>query len=166
MIARFSFLPTSKRNTSPGTHGSTVIIIYYLTGTAEAGTSFGPCLCSRADVASCCSWRNAGTQSGASCAFAERGRCSSACRCEPLTPLFLRLATLNVDTFGLLNAKAKLVEGDLLANVQYIPSGLFTISRAGSMKHWVRPLPIRSTVGQRRIAKSHAAAGGEGVLAS
>jgi len=60
----------------------------------------------------------------------------------------------------------KLVEGDLLANVQYVPSGLFTISRAGSMKHWVRPLPGRSTNGQRRMGKPHAIPCGELVVAS
>ncbi|KAF8319334.1 WD40 repeat-like protein [Clavulina sp. PMI_390] len=42
----------------------------------------------------------------------------------------------------------KVVEGDLLASVQYTPAGVFTISRAGLMKYWVRPLPISNRSGK------------------
>jgi hypothetical protein len=35
------------------------------------------------------------------------------------------------------------MEGDLLSSLLYLPSGVFTISRGGLMKLWVRPTPIR-----------------------
>ncbi|KAF8344156.1 WD40-repeat-containing domain protein [Cantharellus anzutake] len=38
----------------------------------------------------------------------------------------------------------KLIDGDLLSGLLFLPTGLFTIGRTGSMKLWSRPLPLKT----------------------
>ncbi len=38
----------------------------------------------------------------------------------------------------------KSIDGDLLSGLLFLPTGLFTITRTGSMKLWVRPLPLKT----------------------